>query len=289
MTELIFSIIIIILLEFISRIVRLRNCPWYIKLSYGLGLLSRKHVIEWHTISERIFRSGLKNYDQLIKHYSIVSGVDRKYMKNLTDGGKPWELGARGIYRSGMHGLISQEIKLPYGYIPKANQSLKTLTINSNHERNVDSEFNNSFTKKGVSIKVKKILVIGNCNVFGIGATSDKTSLCSRIEYYLNSKCENSNIHYKVINAGMFDYNSFQDYLKVSKYKNQFDGLIVINGWNELPQYDFEINTSKKLNEAKRRINNKVSKQLLKTMLSKSAILRLTRDMIRYIKTNESS
>ncbi len=277
-------LLLIISFEASLRFLSLRFCPFYIRFFYAIGLLSENKFEEWRLISSRVQRSGFKSYKKLLKHYSKISGTDIQIIKKLCDGMKPWSLKKRGEYSSGFHGLIKQDIKFPFGLYPKPNQNLKSLNIDSYGRRITSSKPKNKNYKK-----VFNVFVLGGSCIFGVGSTKDSKTICSRIEHYLNSDQNNRDKFYKVFNYGFLGYNSYQEMLALSLIKDKIDHIIVLDGWNELDQYQEETKLPLIMNGLlKNNLKINLFTNLINKIFKKSQIIKLIYQIYLILASNSS-
>ncbi|MBL7001812.1 MAG: SGNH/GDSL hydrolase family protein [Nitrosopumilus sp.] len=106
------------------------------------------------------------------------------------------------------------------------NQNFKTINVNSDGFRGNELKLDQSY----------RIFVIGGSTTFGVGSTSDSTT----IPYFLQEKLikENPNKNIEVINAGIPQAYSFTEINLIKKnILNQSPNMIIIyDGWNDLEQ-----------------------------------------------------
>ena len=115
----------------------------------------------------------------------------------------------------------------PLRLIP--NQNYNTINVNSDGFRGNELKTNPDY----------RIFVIGGSTTFGVGATSDSTTIPFFLQEQLNKKFPNRNI--EVINAGIPQAYSFTEINLVKEKIMEYNPnmLIVYDGWNDLEQ-DFE-------------------------------------------------
>lgn len=115
----------------------------------------------------------------------------------------------------------------PLRLIP--NQNYNTINVNSDGFRGNELKTNSDY----------RIFVIGGSTTFGVGATSDSTTIAFFLQEQLNKKFPNRNI--EVINAGIPQAYSFTEINLVKEKIMEYNPnmLIVYDGWNDLEQ-DFE-------------------------------------------------
>ena len=277
-------ILFLIILEILFRFLCLRYCPLYIRIFHCLGLLSKNKFQEWRTLSQRIHRSGLGSYKKLLLHYSKISGLKIDVLKKICDGSKPWNIKKRKTYSSGIHGLIEQELKLPVGLYPKSNQRLKSLSINQKGRRVTES---NSCFKNDKKTKTENVVLIGGSCVFGVGSTDNSKTLCSRLEYYLNNQSPNKDKHFNVINCGFLGYSSYQEMLILSLLEEDIDHIIVLDGWNELDQYQDGSKLSSIMNGLSLMDKDNLLIKIMKSTLGQLEIIKLARRVFSLMKSTD--
>jgi len=115
----------------------------------------------------------------------------------------------------------------PLRLIP--NQNLNTINVNSDG-------FRGNELKKDIDYR---IFVIGGSTTFGVGATSDSTTIPFFLQEKINEKFTDKNI--EVINAGIPQAYSFTEInlIKEKISTHNPDMLIIYDGWNDLEQ-DFK-------------------------------------------------
>jgi hypothetical protein len=106
------------------------------------------------------------------------------------------------------------------------NQNLKTINVNSDGFRGNELKLEQSY----------RIFVIGGSTTFGVGSTSDSTTIPYFLQEKLMKKFPNKNI--EVINAGIPQAYSFTEINLINeKILDQSPNMIIIyDGWNDLEQ-----------------------------------------------------
>ena len=106
--------------------------------------------------------------------------------------------------------------------------------------QNVDSITINSLGFRGVEFSAEKpsdtyrIFMIGGSTMFGVGATSDKTTIPGHLQHILNEKDFGFNI--EVINSGIQGASSSTELNLIKQKLVRFspDLIIIYDGWNDL-------------------------------------------------------
>ena len=105
----------------------------------------------------------------------------------------------------GLHGIIDRKQNILFGYVPKPCQETRTISINKEGWCRTGYEPPINDLKKH-----KVIIILGDSTVFGIGATSIKNTIPSKVGLYLN-KSNNENTKYYILKYGMLGFNSMQN------------------------------------------------------------------------------
>ena len=118
----IFIIVIFFILffEIILRFRKLKDMPIKFRILYCCFLLNEKTFNENYVISQRIHRGGFKNLKELIKHYSLISGLTTEdiYKKFILSFNNPG-------YYSGGHGVIEEIVDDQHGLKIHAQRPLQ--------------------------------------------------------------------------------------------------------------------------------------------------------------------
>lgn len=109
----------------------------------------------------------------------------------------------------------------------KPNQHLKTININSHG-------FRGSEITKEKPADVYRIFVVGGSTVFGVGSTSDSTTIPGYLQKLFDSS--NLGIKIEVINAGIPKAYSYTEtnYIRNNLLDYEPDLFIIYDGWNDL-------------------------------------------------------
>jgi hypothetical protein len=80
---------------------------------------------------------------------------------------------------------------------------------------------------------VKTIVIFGGSTIFGVGSSSQSTTIAANIQELLNQE---NGTKYRVLNAGVRGYNSYQEYIRYLNDIRQLnpDIIIDINGYNDV-------------------------------------------------------
>lgn len=109
------------------------------------------------------------------------------------------------------------------------NQNLNTINVNSDGFRG------NELQKK----QDYRIFIIGGSTTFGLGSTSDKTTIPGFLQEYFDNESKNLNV--EIINAGVLGAYSFTESALIKNKLLSYSPnlLIIYDGWNDLYQ-DYE-------------------------------------------------
>lgn len=128
----------------------------------------------------------------------------------------------------------------------KPNQHFKTININSHGFRGPE------ITKEKPK-DIYRIFVVGGSTTFGVGSTSDETTIPGFLQKKFNEA--NLGVHVEVINAGVPFAYSFSETYYIKNVLLQFepDLFIIYDGWNDAS----ERNLDEKITEIKG-VSNKI-------------------------------
>jgi len=266
------------LLEIVLRFCRLKSTPLSYRLAYAFFLLPQKCFNEIYAINQRVERGGFKDFNGLFEHYAKVSGKSFEDIVQIHLPEKFWPYLIRGQYESGGHCIFKTVQKMHAGVRPAPNQQLKAISIDDKGFRRTGYE---GSRLSGVT-KEKTVVFLGGSVLFGLGATSDKNSIAGRVGYYLNEKFKNDAVSFRVINAGMLGYNSYQELLSLMELDIQPDYVVSLGGWNEVDQALAVGEAGKNLLAAlsDRNANRPVVKSLILSCLSYFVVFHVLRRFI---------
>ena len=219
-----------LLLEIVFRLRMLWFSPWGVKLAFAFFMLRRRRLAENNVINQRIIRGGFRSEAELFAHYAEISGASESHIYTKFGRERSWFWWLSGEYYSGGHAVLSLSARMHTGIVAKPIQRLQTLEINEEGLRR--SGWEKPPEQVGKSDKV--CLLLGGSTMFGLGATSDESTIAGRLGHYLNL---HSDSEYVVINNAMLGYNSHQELLALLQSKYRPDYVIALSGYNELLQF----------------------------------------------------
>ncbi len=232
----------ILLCEIILRFRKLKYIPLKFRMLYCCFLLNKTTFIENYVISQRVHRGGFKYLSELIKYYSMISGLTtgeiyKKFILSFNN----------SQYYSGAHGTLEKIRDDQHGSKPLPKQKLQTITINENGYRNTVNI--KSFSNK----KEKKIFFLGGSTMFGAGASSDSKTIPSLVSSYLNNNI-NSKFNYKCYNYAYLNYDISDELIILNKISEHANIIVSLNGYNEVSKKLF-INPKKNQNHILKKLN----------------------------------
>ncbi len=214
--------------ESMLRLYRLRYSPWGIKIAYALYLLSRRAYHENRVINQRIERGGFGSEDELMHHYSLVSGKSVDEIKALLRPISLFESVFSRCYFSGLHGVVEERQEMPLGKVPASGQTLQTIATDEHGRRKTGFDGKPEQSDTGL-----RILFLGGSTAYGFGATSDANTIPGKVGHYVKQALGTD---VTIVNGAYMGFTSYQEVISLLDMNEQFDYVISLSGWNDIDQ-----------------------------------------------------